>query len=57
MSKRFPDLITVLDEAYTTLSPDRTCVMSFDREGRMVGFFRDGLTYRALGLTGAAALA
>jgi radical SAM superfamily enzyme YgiQ (UPF0313 family) len=46
MSKRFPDLITVLDEAYTTLSPDRTCVMSFDREGRMVGFFRDGLTYR-----------
>lgn len=46
MSKRFPDFISVLDEAYTTLSPDRTCVLSFDREGRMIGFFRDGMTYR-----------
>lgn len=46
MSKRFPDLIYVVDEAYTTVSPDRTSVVSFDREGRMIGFFRDGLTYR-----------
>lgn len=46
MSKRFPEFISVLDEAYTTLSPDRTQVFSFDREGRLVGLFRDGMTYR-----------
>lgn len=46
MPKRFPDFISVLDEAYTTVSPDRTRVVSFDREGRLVGLFKDGLTYR-----------
>lgn len=46
MKKRFPDFISVLDAAYTTISPDRSRVLSFDREGRMIGFFRSGLTYR-----------
>lgn len=46
MRKRYPDFVSVVDPAYTTLSPDRSRVLSFDREGRLIGFFRDGLTYR-----------
>ena len=30
----------------TVLSPDRRTVLSFDREGRLFSYWRDGLTYR-----------
>src|SRR5690606_17126005 len=30
----------------TVISPDRTRVVTFDREGRLFSYFREGLTYR-----------
>lgn len=41
-----PAFHCVVNPAYTTMSPDRETVLSFDREGRMIGFFQRGMTYR-----------
>lgn len=40
------ELLATLKNAYTTISPDRTTVASFDREGRLSGYFRGEHTYR-----------
>src|SRR5690554_5288059 len=40
------ELLTSLKHAYTTISPDRTTVASFDREGRLSGYFKGEHTYR-----------
>lgn len=40
------ELLTAAKPAFTTISPDRSTVLSFDREGRLFSYFKDGLTYR-----------
>lgn len=39
-------LLSAAKVGFTTLSPDRKTVVSFDREGRLYTFFKDGVTYR-----------
>lgn len=47
---RAPATLANLTERSTVLSPDRDHVLSFDREGRLLYFFRRGQTYkRSLG--------
>jgi len=40
------ELLTALKPGFTTLSPDRSTVVSFDREGRLFSYFKAGVTYR-----------
>lgn len=40
------ELLTVAKPGFTSLSPDRDTVASFDREGRLYAYYRGGLTYR-----------
>lgn len=39
-------LLTTAKHGFTTLSPDRNTVVSFDREGRLYTYFSSGTTYR-----------
>lgn len=39
-------LLAIAKHGYTTLSPDRNTVLSFDREGRLYAYFSGGVTYR-----------
>ncbi|HEY8496839.1 MAG TPA: hypothetical protein VIK98_07420, partial [Limnochordales bacterium] len=40
------ELIALAKPGFTSLSPDRETVASFDREGRLYAYYRRGLTYR-----------
>ncbi|HEY8417849.1 MAG TPA: radical SAM protein [Limnochordales bacterium] len=40
------ELLAVAKPGYTSLSPDRDTVASFDREGRLYAYFKAGVTYR-----------
>lgn len=40
------ELLTTIKEGFTTLSPNRETVVSFDREGRLYTYFKEGTTYR-----------
>ncbi|OUM94008.1 MAG: amino acid ABC transporter substrate-binding protein [Firmicutes bacterium ZCTH02-B6] len=40
------ELFALAKPGFTTVSPDREKVASFDREGRLYAYYRDGLTYR-----------
>jgi len=40
------ELLALAKPGYTSLSPDRETVASFDREGRLYAYYREGLTYR-----------
>lgn len=39
-------LLTTVKPGFTTISPDRNTVISFDREGRLYAYFKNGRTYR-----------
>ena len=39
-------LLTTAKDGFTTISPDRDTVASFDREGRLYSYFKSGVTYR-----------
>lgn len=39
-------LLAALKPGFTTISPDRSTVLAFDREGRLYTYFRSGVTYR-----------
>lgn len=43
---RKTELLTAVKPGFTTISPDRNTVASFDREGRLFSFVKDGRTYR-----------
>lgn len=40
------ELLTTAKHGFTTISPDRSTVASFDREGRLYAYFKSGTTYR-----------
>src|SRR5690606_37768496 len=40
------ELIALAKPGFTSLSPDRETVASFDREGRLYAYYRRGVTYR-----------
>jgi len=40
------ELLAVAKPGYTSLSPDRSTVASFDREGRLYAYFKAGITFR-----------
>jgi radical SAM superfamily enzyme YgiQ (UPF0313 family) len=46
MSTELPGLLTNLTAASTVLSPDRSRSLTFDREGRLLFYFRQGRTYK-----------
>lgn len=41
-----PELLFTVKEGFTTISPDRETVASFDREGRLYAYYKAGTTYR-----------
>lgn len=41
-----PELFVTAKRGFTTISPDRETVVSFDREGRLYAYFKAGSTYR-----------
>jgi len=40
------ELLVTLKPGFTTVSPDRRTVLSFDREGRLYAYYKAGVTYR-----------
>ncbi len=40
------ELLVTLKPGFTTVSPDRRTVLSFDREGRLYAYYKGGVTYR-----------